>query len=203
MIHTVVKNLLVSDANFIFIVQKQHNLKYGLTDILQNIAPGSKLVEIDGLTDGAACTVLCAAHLIDNDAPLLIANSDQYLEWDSQAFVDFLFNDDSLDGLISTFIKDEPDTKWSYAKLNDKDYVVEVQEKVPISNIATTGIYMWRRGSDYVKYAKQMIKLNIRANNEFYVFPVYNEAIKDGLKFKVDHCKKMWGIGYCLFLIYL
>lgn len=82
---------------------------------------------------------MCAEKYIDNNVPLLIANSDQFLEWDAKAFVDVMLKQKELDGLISTFIKEDPDTKWSYAKLDDNEFVTEVQEKVPISKNATTG----------------------------------------------------------------
>lgn len=70
-----------------------------------------------------------------------------------------------------------------------------VAEKEPISDIATVGIYYWSKVSEYVKYAEQMIEKNIRVNDEFYVAPVYNEAILDGKKIKTFDVKKMWGIG--------
>jgi len=40
-----------------------------------------------------------------------------------------------------------------------------------------------------------MIKKNIRTNNEFYVCPVYNEAIADGKKIKISQVDKMWSMG--------
>jgi len=61
--------------------------------------------------------------------------------------------------------------------------------------VATVGIYYWRRGSDYVKYAEQMIAKNIRVNNEFYVCPVFNEAIADGKRIRTFNIEKMWGLG--------
>jgi dTDP-glucose pyrophosphorylase len=85
--------------------------------------------------------------------------------------------------------------KWSFAKLQDNGLVSEVAEKNPISDNATVGIYYWKNGSDYVKYAEQMISKDIRVNNEFYVCPVYNEAIQDNKKIKINEIKKMWGLG--------
>jgi HAD superfamily hydrolase (TIGR01509 family) len=191
MIQLVVENLHI-DGQYIFIVQKEHREKYSLDLLLNNIAPNCKIVQVGEVTEGAACTVLLAKEFIDNSTPLLIANSDQYLEWDSNEFL-YCSSGDNIDGCISTFHNTHP--KWSYAKLDDNGFVTEVQEKKPISTMATTGIYYWSKGSDYVKYAESMIKKNIRVNNEFYVCPVYNEAILDGKKIKVKDCKKMWGIG--------
>jgi dTDP-glucose pyrophosphorylase len=191
MIQVVVENLNI-EANYIFIVQKDHYEKYNLKYLLNLIAPNCKIVQVDGLTEGAACTTLLAKEYIDNDAPLVMANSDQFVEWNSNECM-YAFNADSIDGGILTFKATHP--KWSYAKLDENGFVSEVAEKKPISDNATVGIYFWKHGSDYVKYAEQMISNNIRTNNEFYVCPVFNEAIADGKKIRVKQIEKMWGIG--------
>lgn len=191
MIQVVVENLNI-EANYIYIVQKEHYEKYNLNYLLSLITPGCKIVQVDGLTEGAACTTLLAKEFIDNDAPLVMANSDQFVEWNSNECM-YAFNADSIDGGILTFKATHP--KWSYAKLDEHGFVSEVAEKKPISDNATVGIYFWKKGSDYVKYAEQMIAKNIRTNNEFYVCPVFNEAIGDGKKIRVKQIEKMWGIG--------
>jgi dTDP-glucose pyrophosphorylase len=180
------------EANYIFLVQKEHYETYNLKYLLNLIAPGCKIVQVDGLTDGAACTTLLAKELIDNDAPLVMANSDQFVEWNSNECL-YAFSADSIDGGILTFKATHP--KWSYAKLDETGFVSEVAEKKVISDEATVGIYYWRHGSDYVKYAEQMISKNIRTNGEFYTCPVFNEAIADGKKVRVKTIDKMWGIG--------
>lgn len=191
MIQTVVDNLNI-EANYIFIVRKSHYEEYHLQTVLNNIAPGCTIVQVEGITEGAACTTLLAKQYINNDKPLVMANSDQYVEWDSNEFMYSMVGDD-VDGGILAFKSTHP--KWSYAKLGDNGFVTEVAEKNPISNIATVGIYYWAKGSDYVKYTEQMIEKNIRTNNEFYVCPVYNEAIGDGKNIKVFDVPKMWGLG--------
>ena len=159
---------------------------------MNNIAPDCEIVQVDGVTEGAACTTLLAKEFIDNDQPLLMANSDQYVEWDSNEFM-YSMVGDTVDAGILSFKSTHP--KWSYAKLDEHGFVSEVAEKNPISDIATVGIYYWSKGSDYVKYANQMIENNNRVNNEFYVCPVFNEAVKDGKKIKVFNAKRMWGLG--------
>jgi len=191
MIQTVVDNLNI-EANYIFIVRKSHYEEYHLQTVLNNIAPGCTIVQVEGITEGAACTTLLAKQYINNDKPLVMANSDQYVEWDSNEFMYSMVGDD-VDGGILAFKSTHP--KWSYAKLGDNGFVTEVAEKNPISNIATVGIYYWTEGSDYVKYTEQMIEKNIRTNNEFYVCPAYNEAIGDGKNIKVFDVPKMWGLG--------
>ena len=191
MIQVVVDNLNV-DAHFIFIVQKEHYEKYNLQSVLNLIAPGCDIIQVEGVTEGAACTTLLAKDLINNNEPLLMANSDQFVEWNSNECL-YAFTADSIDGGIVTFESTHP--KWSFAKLDDAGFVSEVAEKKPISNIATVGIYYWKHGSDYVKYAEQMIQKNVRVNNEFYVCPVFNEAIGDGKKIRVKNIDRMWGLG--------
>lgn len=191
MIQVVVDNLNIK-ANYIYIVQKKHREKYNLDTLLNLLTPECKIVEVDGLTEGAACTALLAKEFIDNDAPLFFANSDQFVEWDSNEFM-YKMNETDADGGIVTFEATHP--KWSFAKIDDKGLVTEVAEKNPISNIATVGYYYWKHGSDFVKYAEQMIDKNIRVNNEFYVCPVFNEAVGDNKQIRTFNVDGMWGLG--------
>jgi hypothetical protein len=187
MIQLVVDSLGI-DGNYIFLVQKDHRVKYHLDDVLDEIAPGCKIVEIDGLTDGAARTTLFAKDLIDNDTPLLIANSDQVIVWSPSAFTATLASVDA----VALFKAD--DSKWSYSKIED-GFITEIAEKKVISDNANVGIYGWAKGSEYVKCAEQMIAKDIKTNNEFYIAPVYNEAIADGHKVVPYFVEEMHGIG--------
>ena len=191
MIQVVVDNLNI-EATYIYVVQKEHRAKYNLDTLLNLITPNCKIVEVDGITEGAACTTLLAKEFIDNDQPLVMANSDQFLEWDSNEFM-YKMIEQKVDGGIVTFTATHP--KWSFAKVDEYGYVTEVAEKNPISDIATVGIYYWAKGSDYVKYAEQMISKNIRTNGEFYTCPTFNEAIADCKKIKTFNIEKMWGLG--------
>tara|TARA_R110000787_G_scaffold336_8_gene1243 strand:+ start:28119 stop:29504 length:1386 start_codon:yes stop_codon:yes gene_type:complete len=191
MIQVVVDNLNF-ESKYTFIVQKKHREQYNLDSMLGLISNRPNIVEVDGVTEGAACTTLLAKDIINNDSPLIIANSDQFVDWDTSEFM-YKMQEQDVDCGILTFKSTHP--KWSFAKIDENGFVTEVAEKNPISNIATVGIYYWKRGSDYVKYAEQMINQNKRFNNEFYVCPVFNEAIKDGKKIKTFNIEKMWGLG--------
>jgi len=191
MIQVVVDNLNIK-ANYIYVVQKEHREKYNLDTLLNLITPNCKIVETEGITEGAACTALLAKEFIDNDAPLFFANSDQFVEWDSNEFL-YKMNETDADGGIVSFRATHP--KWSFAKINEEGLVTEVAEKNPISDIATVGYYYWKSGSDFVKYAEQMIEKDIRVNNEFYVCPVFNQAIEDGKEIRTFDIPKMWGLG--------
>ena len=191
MIQVVIENLNI-EAKFIFIVQKSHFEKYNLGYLLRLIAPNCEIVQIEGITEGAACTTLLARTFIDNDESLIIANSDQFVEWNSGETI-YSFMADGIDGGLVTFKSTHP--KWSYAKLDTNGVLKEVAEKKVISDTATVGIYYWKKGSEYVKYADQMIRNNVRTNGEFYVCPVFNEAILDGKVFRTRNVEEMWGLG--------
>ena len=191
MIQLVVENLNIK-ANYVYVVQKEHREKYNLDTLLNLITPNCKIVEVDKLTEGAACTALLAKEHINKDTPLFFANSDQFVEWDSNEFL-YKMNETNADGGIVSFRATHP--KWSFAKVDEKGLVTEVAEKNPISDIATVGYYYWKKGSDFVKYAEDMIEKDIRVNNEFYVCPVFNQAIEDCKEIRTFDIPKMWGLG--------
>ena len=193
MIQAVVENLDF-DAEYIFLVRKEHLKKYaGLEKTLQRITNNKcKIVEVDSLTEGAACTALLAKKIINCDDDLLIANSDQIIEYSLDNFKT-LKNMTNVDAIVFSFNAVHP--KWSFVKVNSRGIATEVAEKNPISDIATCGIYWYKKGSDFVKYAEAMIEKNIRVNNEFYIAPVYNELILDGKVLIPYYVHKMHGIG--------
>lgn len=201
MIRWVLENMLPRDTSvnikFHLIMRSDHLTLYPIHDLFKNMPPTvSFAVHLTRtLTEGAACSVLIAKQMIDSQNPLVIVNSDQFLEWNPDSFYKSLLNP-TYDGCILTFLQpDQNDVKWSYASVSNDGLVTEVAEKKWISPFATVGLYGWARGSDFVSQAEQMIAKNIRTNNEFYVCPVYNEAIAAGQKVRVSLCKGMWGLG--------
>lgn len=185
MIRLVIANLTPNcDHRFIFICQRDHVTQYGLEELLPKWAKKIEIVMLDGVTEGAACTVLAAKSLIDNDSPLMIANSDQYIDASIDAYLSDM-KQRHLDGLIMTMAANDP--KWSFAATTPDKMVTRVVEKEVISNDATVGIYNFARGKDFVNGAEVMIKANDRVNNEFYVAPVYNYLVKNGLRIGIHN----------------
>lgn len=197
MIELVYRNLMPAIPHrFIFICQKRHLEDYKLAKILKQFPSEVEIVEIDGLTEGPLCSVMKARHLIDNDASLMIANCDQFIDVNIDDYLDAFIKSKS-DGYIMTMRAD--DCKWSFVKLDKNGFVKEVQEKVAISNEATVGIYNFRKGDFFVATADEMIKCNLRTNNEFYVAPLYNLLIERGKTVGVynigEENNGMYGLG--------
>ncbi len=184
----------VMEHRFIYLCLKEHIEQYDLERRLHELEPNAVIVPVDQVTEGAACTVLLAESYIDNDDMLMLANSDQFVDIDINRYLASMGNHD---GLMMTMYADDP--KWSFIQYNEDSLVTMVREKEVISNEATVGIYNFKKGSDYVRYARQMIDKNIRVNNEFYVAPVYNEMIADGKKINFYNIGSenngMYGLG--------
>ena len=191
MIQRVVENLDI-DAEFIFIVQQEHFEKYDLEKLLKKIKPECKIIVTDGLTEGSACTTLLARELIGTEEPLLIANSDQWVDWSPSHFIDYVTRN-KVDGAMLTFPSDSE--KHSYAKIDKEGHVIEVAEKRVISNHATVGIYYWKSGKEYVECIDDMIARNLRHNNEFYVCPAYNILLERSGKAIIYPVPRMLGMG--------
>jgi NDP-sugar pyrophosphorylase family protein len=194
MIQVVVENIGVS-GRYIFIVLAEHYEKYALKYLLPLITRPNpcEIVIVDTITEGAACTVLLAKEFINNSDELIIANSDQWVNWVPDHFLRFMRENDVHGGML-TFTATHP--KWSFARVEEgTSRVVEVAEKKPISNIATVGIYYFKEGRLFVDFSKQMIEKNVRVNDEFYVCPVFNEMIEASKSVHVYPVASMQGLG--------
>ncbi len=196
MIVRVLENLSCPNAQYILIARKQHIERESA--LVEKIKKQFNVIfiSIDQLTEGTACTVLFARKYINNDAPLIVANSDQIVDID---IVDFVNNAMSrkLDGSILTFIDKYKDPKWSFAKIDQNNLVVEVREKKVISQYATVGVYFYSKGKDFVNSTIDMMVRNERVNNEFYTCPTYNYSIINGAKIGIYNIEfnQMHGIG--------
>lgn len=178
MIEVVVANLMPSTPHrFVFIAQREHELSYGVAGKLRELVPGCSVVLLNAVTEGAACTVLAASEEIDPDAPLMIANSDQWVDIEIDDYLQAHRNG-GYDGFIMTMTATDP--KWSFVDFDDRGRVCGVVEKVPVSDVATVGIYNFARGGDFLAAAYTMISANKRVNGEFYVAPCYDELLAIG-----------------------
>lgn len=198
MIQWVIENIRPArDHRFVFICLAEHLAAFaGITRTLRELAPGCEIVAVDEVTEGAACTVLLARALIDTPNPLMIANSDQFVDLPIDQYL-LELDDRDADGLIMTFEANDP--KWSYCRMGTDGLVAEVVEKQVVSNEATVGIYNFRRGCDFVAAADAMIAKNLRVNGEFYVAPTYNQLIASGGRVVIARTGKeyagMFGLG--------
>ncbi|MFS1510724.1 MULTISPECIES: glycosyltransferase family 2 protein [unclassified Vibrio] len=197
MIEVVINNLKPKcEHRFIFVCQNEHIGQFNLHSVFAQACDNFEVVGIDGVTEGAAITVLKARKFFDNEDPLMIANSDQWVDTNIN---DYLADMEAreLEGTMLTMKAD--DSKWSYAKVGADGLVSEVVEKVVVSDEATVGIYNFSCGKTFCKYADYMIEKDIRSNGEFYVAPVYTFMANGGARIGIfnvgEEASGMYGLG--------
>ena len=178
-------------CNLIFVVRDETVYNFHMDELLRKkFGDDIKVVILDKLTDGSVCSCLYAEEYIDNDAPLIIHTLD--IEF-RPVFNPHIMNDLDGDGLLLTFKSNS--ANYSYAKVNENGFVTETAEKKAISNDACVGIYGFKKGSDFCKYAREMIERDLRTKNEFYISPLYNLLIEDGKKIRTEPVDKMHVFG--------
>lgn len=185
MIKRVIENLRPKAAHrFVFLCLSEHLKRFDLAARLQEWAPGCVVVPVTHVTEGAACTVLLAKSEINNDDALLIANSDQWVDEGIEPFRK-AWDASGADGFIMTMKADDP--KWSYVRYDNNGTIDGVVEKVVVSDEATVGIYGFARGADFVAGAEKMISEGRKSNGEYYVAPVYDELVAQGMRLGIHN----------------
>lgn len=185
----------------IFVCLTEHQKKYNISKFIKKIIATNypflkkrySIILLNKVTRGQVETVLAAKKYINNDNPLVIYNIDTYFE--SSRLRQRLISSgrQGIDGILGVFRDKNP--KWSFVKLGSNGFVLKTTEKEPISDMASTGLYIFTRGRDFIEAAEYMIKNNLTTKNEFYVAPLYNILIKWGRRFIVDFAEKFWCLG--------
>ena len=192
MVQRVIENTNL-DADFIYVVRKDHVDNYGIDGLLQKIKPGS-IFQLEKDNNGQTETCLLAESAINQDEELLIINCDNYFIWDQSDFEAVRQRQD-VDGAAFTFKDEENRSHWCFAELDEDGNIRRLAEKEPISDVALAGAFYWKKGSDFVTFAKQAIDKGLRAaNGEFYLGSVFQEAINSGKRiasYKIPDMKCM------------
>lgn len=153
--------------------------RHHLGNIVSLLVPDARILNVQTKTQGAACTALLAAGLIDNEDELLIINGNELLDVDYREIINS-FRARNLHAGVVVFPSVHP--RYSYVRLDQDNLVVEAAEKTPISRNATVGFYWYAQGRDFVRATKNMIRKDAHVNGSFYICPSFNEMILDQLR---------------------
>jgi dTDP-glucose pyrophosphorylase len=182
----------ISYSEVIFVVLAEHEERFGVTKLLRGMVSGPmKMVQLDDVTEGQLCTALSARDEINTDEDLLIASSDTYVL--SDLGLDIVRRKDRTRGIIS--VAPMPGDRWSFARVDDTGMVVEVAEKRRISEHASTGLYYFASGSEFLSIADEIVANKERTNGEYYVIPVYQKYIDTGRSVRISVAGEMWDMG--------
>lgn len=189
----------------IFIIRKEHNEQFDLSNRLRAVLPSAVFVELDHNTGGAAETCLAAAGVIDADAPIVVMDCD--LCFTSAGYESALLDIAAagpagpVSGLLLYFASRAP--RYSYAllasdpslfapanadgSLKPRDgpgnRVVRTAEKVPISDHALIGAYGFASGELMLDASRRLVQRALDAAagmKEYYLSLLYNILLADG-----------------------
>lgn len=163
------------ENDYIFVVRKEDQSEDFIKETCEKLGiTNVTVVGIDYLTDGQATTAMLAAPFWDKDSALMIYNIDTYVEANEMRMEQI-----AGDGFIPCFHADGD--HWSFAKLDEAGKVVEVREKVRISDNCTLGAYYFKSCKLYeTLYQEYYTSEEKLEKGEKYVAPLYNYLISKG-----------------------
>ena len=182
MIEMVVDNpsKIKRDHQFIFIIKEDDINKFHLDNTLRLICPGCEIVKLKRDTKGVLCSVLMSIDKINSEDSLLILNGDQVLDIDFN-LVDQFWKSEGAEAGIVTFTSVHP--RWSYARIENNE-VVQTAEKNPISNQSIAGSYYFKNASKFFNAAFNIIKNEVKYDDNYYISPVINQFVLNNEKTK-------------------
>lgn len=178
------------ECEVIFVVRRDHISEFNVDSRLKQLFGNDiTVIAAEQDTAGTVSSCLLAKKYINKDVPLGITTLDVYFE------PKFKLSEMSTehDGCLLTIKTDNP--AYSYSKLGGNGFVVETAEKQVISEHGNVGYYCFTRGSDFVKYAEEMVARDIRSKNEFYVAPLYNLLIQNGKQITIHQISSQYHMG--------
>jgi len=181
-----------------FIIRKNDEQNFRVKEFIEKIMkkfPNTKfkVLLLSKNTRGQAETVLSCKKEINNDRALLIFNNDTYFKSIRLKSRLLSMRNQKIDGILGIFNSKDP--KYSFVEIDNDDKVIRTKEKKVISNFASTGMYIFSKGSDFIKSAEYAIEKNILIKNEFYISELYNILIKEGKKITVDVADEFVALG--------
>lgn len=176
---------LKEEKIFIFIVNSEDCKKFHLDNVLNLLTNNNcKIIQINNETKGAACSAMMAIDFINNKKPLIITNADQIFD---DNLGDIVEGFKGLDGAVISFDSIHP--RWSYARVDEEENIIETAEKRPLSKHAIAGFFYFKHGEDFVKSAMSMIKKDAGLNGLYYISPTLNEMVLRNKKLGISKVK--------------
>jgi len=168
---------LLKNTNILVTINSEDNKNYHIDSSIKSLNNSVKFVFVNNTITGAACSALMAIDLMHDD-DLLILNSDEFIRYNHADAIKY-FKERNFDAGVIVFNSIHP--KYSYVDINKMGHVSEAREKNPISKFATAGFYWFKSKKIFVENAFEMILKSNNYQDNFYICPVFNEMILNGL----------------------
>jgi dTDP-glucose pyrophosphorylase len=181
-----------SFSRLIIVALQEHESQYGLQQLIGKFVPYStETVLLENVTEGQLCSVLAAEEFIDKEEDILVVSADTIILSDLAR--DVRQKSSLCSGLIS--VANMPGDRWSFARVDGNNKVVEVAEKVRISDHASTGMYYFTDGRQFCSIARQMVRKGEKTKGEYYIIPLYQKLIDQGDEVGISVAHTMWDLG--------
>lgn len=193
MLYWAVKSIEGIDySELIFVALHIHEEKYGVASLLKKFyGENTIVILLNDVTEGQLCTVLAAEPYLDSPEDILIISADTWVKSDIGRRI--AERRQHCAGIIS--VANLPGDRWSFAKVDNTGGVTEVAEKVRISDYASTGLYYFSNGHEFVEEAKAVIANQEKTRGEYYVIPVYQKFIAKGRRVEISLANEVYDMG--------
>ena len=164
------------------IVRQEHIDTYCIDRSIKNIIPDAMVYSVEKTTRGAVETCLLAESGIADDDAVVVIDCD--LEFESRTYRRMIEEslstpaEEAKGGALVSFESQEP--RYSYAAVNEDNYVTRTAEKDVISNHALCGAYFFASGREFKQVAHRLLNEPVMKKPEFYVSLLYNYLLQDG-----------------------
>lgn len=166
-------------CSFYFIINTKHKeYLIQINKIIKQFNIDFDIILTDD-TKGQAHTAYIACQKINNNNPVFIFNGDTIIINRDLYFMTNQMTNFEISGYIDAFKSDKP--HFSYVIIDDNSKLIEIKEKIVVSNLATSGVYAFISANLYKKYYKKL-----KTDNEEYISDVYNEMLIDDLRIMVN-----------------
>lgn len=189
----------------VFICLKEHVDNFNLHDILSKYYPNTKVVSINGISNGQAhtCEIGINESGINLDDPILISACDNGATYNLEEYNDIISNVEN-DIVVWSFRNNQSSkmnpNMYAWLDVDENNFIKHVSCKNfiyddPLKTHAIIGTMYFRKAKYFIEGLKKNYEENIKTNGEFYVDDVINQNIKSGLKVKVFEVENYicWG----------
>lgn len=179
MILWVLENLTLGPQDALVIVYNPHFMNIGnfMQEVVGNQFPECKFVELPGPTRGAAETVLIGLKALDESLlkrPTLLADGDTFYTSD---IVSAFRGVATTHNAVFCFNDSQPKPIYSYITLDDADNILQVKEKVKISDWANSGCYCFKDGVQLAQECEDLIDANSKQESQDGVGEFYTSGV--------------------------
>jgi len=191
MICHLIESLNTKTNDFIHIIYNPELNSYNFENLIRFRFPEKNInfICLEGMTRGASETILFGLQQMENflEENFLILDCDTFYEDD----IVEKYKNCQNKNTIFYFLDSQELPIFSYIRLNENSKVIEIKEKIKISDNANTGAYGFQSGFQLKSYCEKVKK----SKTELYTSLVYELMLKDGIDINAERIEKFSCVG--------